>query len=251
MEWDTITLLEGHLLGASSILLKNSSRAIVVDTGLSNQRNALISALKQQGLYTDDVDLVLNTHLHVDHSNNNCLFQRARIIASRHNYEWTLALQDQVDAMNEQNLSEIEGFYPEILSAGLTQKFAAKFIQIERRLWAIENIGLRDQYDWLEETAKLPSGIYAVPTPGHVPGHFSYVVDGTDHQVLIAGDALIVREGNEDQVMTFPPQRRATFEISKDLVSTFAGEIIPGHDARFLNLPVENGLRSIAHQEQS
>src|SRR5882757_8098256 len=101
MEWDVVTLMEGHMLGASSILLKNPSRAIVVDTGLANQRNALTTALKKQGLEPDDVDLVLNTHLHVDHSNNNCIFRRARIIASRHNYEWTLALQDQVDAMNE------------------------------------------------------------------------------------------------------------------------------------------------------
>ena len=248
MEWDVITLLEGHLLGASSILLRNSSQAIVVDTGLSNQRNPLIAALKQQGLEPDDIDLVLNTHLHVDHSNNNCIFRRSRIIASRHNYKWTLALQDQVDAMNEQNLSEIEEFYPEILSAGLTQKFAAKFIQIERRLWLRENIGSYDQYYWLEESAKLPPGIRAVPTPGHVPSHFSFIVDGTDHQVLIAGDALIVRDGSESQVMTFPPQRRAEFEISKDWVSTFAGEIIPGHDVRFLNLPIESSRPSVAHQ---
>jgi|SRR5882724_1143954 len=242
MEWDVITLMEGHMLGASSVLLRNSSRAIVVDTGLANQRNALIAALKKQGLESDDVDLVLNTHLHVDHSNNNCIFGKARIIAARRNYEWTLALQDKLNAMNEQDLGELDEFYPEILSDGLTQKFAAKFIQIERRLWLNENIGSFDQFDWLEESAKLPSGIRAVPTPGHVPSHFSYIIDGTDHQVLITGDALIVRGGNENQVMTFPPQNHATFDISKDWVSTFAGEIIPGHDVRFLNLPVENAL---------
>src|SRR5882724_5228191 len=107
MEWDVITLLEGHLLGASSILLRNSSRAIVVDTGLASQRNSLIAALKVQGLTTDDIDLVLNTHLHVDHSNNNCVFGKARIIAARRNYEWTLALQSKLDEMNEQDLGEL------------------------------------------------------------------------------------------------------------------------------------------------
>jgi glyoxylase-like metal-dependent hydrolase (beta-lactamase superfamily II) len=248
MEWDVVTLMEGHLLGASSILLRNSSQAIVVDTGLANQRNSLITGLKNQGLTTDDVNLVLNTHLHVDHSNNNCIFKNARILATRENYQWTLALQRRLDVMNEQNLSEIDDFYPEILSAGLTQRFAAKFIQIERRLWLDENIGRPDQYDWIDESAKLPPGIRAIPTPGHVPSHVSFIVDGADHQVLIAGDALIIRGGDEKQVMTFPPQRRAAFETSKDWVSSFPGEIIPGHDVRFLNLPVDSNQHSMGLQ---
>src|SRR5438034_1306293 len=172
MEWDVITLLEGHLLGASSILLRNPGRAIVVDTGLANQRNSLTTALKRHGLTVEDIDLVFNTHMHVDHSNNNCIFSKARIITSQKNYDWTLALQSQLDAMNEHNLDEIMEFYPEIHLAGLSEHMASKFIQIERRLWQTENIGQYDQYDWLE-TSKLPEGITAVPTPGHVPHHVS------------------------------------------------------------------------------
>ena len=243
MEWNVITLLEGHLLGASSLLAINDSRAIVIDTGLANQRNSLIGALMTQGLVPDDISLVLNTHLHVDHSNNNYLFRNARIIASQRNYEWTLSLQAKLDVMDEHNLNEILEFYPEILSEGISPRLASKFIQIERRLWQTGNIGDHEKYDWLE-TTKLPEGITAVPTPGHVPHHCSYVIDGTDHRVLIAGDALIVRGGDDSKVMTFPPQKRSIFEISKESVLSFAGEIIPGHDQRFLNLAVNERASS-------
>lgn len=243
MKWDVITLMEGHLLGASSVLIRNALQAIVVDTGLANQRNSLITALRKHGLEVDDISLVLNTHMHVDHSNNNCIFRKARILASQKNYEWTLALQGRLDAMDEHNLGELIEFYPEIYSTGFTPKFVTKFIQIERRLWQSENIGDHAMYDWLEDS-KLPAGILAVPTPGHVPYHVSFVIDGTDHKVLIAGDAMIVRSEGEGQVMTFPPQRRATFEATKSWVAKFAGEIIPGHDARFLNLPTETGAES-------
>ncbi|HZS47780.1 MAG TPA: MBL fold metallo-hydrolase [Blastocatellia bacterium] len=241
MEWNVITLMEGHLLGASSILVTHSSQAIVIDTGMANQRNSLLNALKQNGLDAGDVSLVLNTHMHVDHSNNNCVFHNARIITSRRNFEWTLALQDRLDTMNEHNLDEIMEFYPDIHSIDFTPKIATKFIKMERTLWKTENIGAVDRYDWLE-TSKLPEGITAVPTPGHVPDHVSFVIDGTDHQVLIAGDALIVRGGDESKVLTFPPQQRDLFESNRDWVSTFAGEIIPGHDARFLNLPIEDQM---------
>jgi len=245
MEWDIITLLEGHLLGASSILIKNHSQAIVVDTGLANQRNSLIAALREHRLEASDISLVLNTHMHVDHSNNNCVFKKARITTSRKNYDWTLALQDKLDEMNEYDLTELADFYPNLLSDGIPAKMATKFIQIERRLWQTENIGRFDQYDWLE-TTKLPDGIMAVATPGHVPHHVSFVIDGSDHQVMVAGDALIVRSNDESKVLTFPPKERSTFESTRDWVLTFAGEIIPGHDARFLNLPVRDGVTASA-----
>jgi len=74
---------EGNVLDASSsvTLIIAGSRKIVVDTGKEEDRSFIKERLELQGLCPDDVDLVINTHGHPDHSGNNRLFPRAVVLS--------------------------------------------------------------------------------------------------------------------------------------------------------------------------
>ncbi|HEY6358097.1 MAG TPA: MBL fold metallo-hydrolase, partial [Vicinamibacterales bacterium] len=75
--WRVETLLQGTGYSSSATLLTHASHRVVVDTGLSIQEDDLLHALRARGLEPADIDIVINTHLHVDHCLNNALFSRA------------------------------------------------------------------------------------------------------------------------------------------------------------------------------
>ena len=60
-----------------SFLVRSSGRTVLVDTGLGNKLSGgtggkLLENLKQIGVSLADIDVVVNTHLHVDHVGWNC-----------------------------------------------------------------------------------------------------------------------------------------------------------------------------------
>ncbi len=73
----------GLILDARSTvtLIKTKGRNIIVDTGIIGEENIIIRNLKIESLAPDDIDIVINTHLHDDHTGNNNLFKNAQFIA--------------------------------------------------------------------------------------------------------------------------------------------------------------------------
>ena len=61
---------------SSVILLKGKSN-ILVDTGYYGFEEKLLNALKKQGVKPEEIDIVINTHRHFDHTANNHFFKRA------------------------------------------------------------------------------------------------------------------------------------------------------------------------------
>lgn len=72
----------GAVLDASSsvVLVLAEGRTIVVDTGMPRDADALLKALAAKGLRPADVDTVLNTHNHLDHTGCNHVFGRAEVL---------------------------------------------------------------------------------------------------------------------------------------------------------------------------
>jgi N-acyl homoserine lactone hydrolase len=68
---------------SSSVLVESAGRRIVVDTCARGFRSALVEALYALGLEGGEIDVVVNTHLHSDHSGGNDLFRGARFYAHR------------------------------------------------------------------------------------------------------------------------------------------------------------------------
>ena len=63
--------------GSSTVTLIDSDKKIIVDTGVSKDKKDIISRLKKEGLEPKDIDIVINTHPHGDHTGLNNLFENA------------------------------------------------------------------------------------------------------------------------------------------------------------------------------
>ena len=71
-------------------------------------------------------------------------------------------------------------------------------------------------------------------THGHVPGHASVIVHNDDQPIIIAGDALLTREHDEN-VFTMIPHNRKQFQHDRESILARLGRIVPGHDDEFSN----------------
>ncbi len=72
----------GMILKATSTvtLIMGDSHNIIVDTGFPTEKKKIIQGLAGFNLAPDNIDIVINTHLHGDHTGNNALFKNARFI---------------------------------------------------------------------------------------------------------------------------------------------------------------------------
>jgi len=82
--------------------IEGPKEKIVVDTSSSPEIDRAISGIKSKGsgpagiraalqsagLRPDDIDIVINTHLHFDHCGNNSMFRKARVIAQKDELEF-------------------------------------------------------------------------------------------------------------------------------------------------------------------
>lgn len=69
------------LYASSSVTLIISDRMIVVDTGSGDERDLVSDGLRRAGVSPDDVEIVINTHLHADHTGCNEIFRRAEVLS--------------------------------------------------------------------------------------------------------------------------------------------------------------------------
>ncbi|AIJ05719.1 hypothetical protein JH146_0874 [Methanocaldococcus bathoardescens] len=84
-------LYEGVLIRENGIIKKASSSStlivtdnnnIIVDTSTKDMENIIIKGLSELNLSPNDIDVVINTHLHYDHIENNSIFKNATFYAS-------------------------------------------------------------------------------------------------------------------------------------------------------------------------
>jgi glyoxylase-like metal-dependent hydrolase (beta-lactamase superfamily II) len=156
---------EPWVLPVHAYLLRISGTAIVVDTGLGppprefmpEVEASLPGRLVENDVSPDDVELVVLTHLHVDHVGWNHLFERARIVASRRDYEY---------------FAETRGE-------------AAYFLREVRPL--VE----RGRLELVDGLTELADGVVAEPIPGHTPGHMGVAVHVGGEHLRLLGDLAV------------------------------------------------------------
>jgi glyoxylase-like metal-dependent hydrolase (beta-lactamase superfamily II) len=73
----------GMILQASSTvsLISDEKYNIIMDTGLPGEGKKIVRELSNLGLKIQNINIVINTHLHGDHIGNNALFMNAKFIA--------------------------------------------------------------------------------------------------------------------------------------------------------------------------
>jgi N-acyl homoserine lactone hydrolase len=134
---------------------------LLLDTGLGDagpeveawyrpRRVGIAAALRTVGLTTDDIDLVINCHLHFDHIGSNPSFTGRPIYCQR----------DELETARSPDYT-----VPEL----------------------VDFTGAR--YELLDGETEIAHGVHVVPTPGHVDGHQSVVLECEDGSVVLAGQS--------------------------------------------------------------
>jgi N-acyl homoserine lactone hydrolase len=189
-------------LGWSSVgVVTGESDVIVIDTGGPGYRAHWDGWLASAGLRPEDVTAVLLTHCHWDHIGSVAWFPRAEIYLSRIDLSWA--------AGGGQSDPHLE---PGLIAA----------LSGHRRLHLID------------DGADI-RGVIAVATPGHTPGHTSYLASTDQGRVLVVGDAVKNRHElntGEFAISGDLSQSRESWEIIRSLGRAGAGLLL-GHDGLF------------------
>jgi N-acyl homoserine lactone hydrolase len=118
--------------------------------------DSLLYRLGQLDIAPQDIDYVINTHLHFDHAGNNDLLGAATFFVQREQYE----------------LAKDNPSYP-------------------NRYWHLPAL----RYELLDGEQQLFTDVRVVPTPGHTPGHQSVLLRLPETGALIiCGDAVYCQE---------------------------------------------------------
>jgi N-acyl homoserine lactone hydrolase len=161
-----VTTPESHpsphtLIRVYAYLVRTSSGVLLFDTGLGPpheyidsafrpQRSSLLALLRNEGVDSEDIEVVVNCHLHFDHCGDNQLLPHSRIVVQR---------------------AELE----DARKPGYT---VPEWVDFE---------GVR--YEVVEGEFSIWKDAHLLPTPGHTRGHQSLVLETPDGPIILAGQA--------------------------------------------------------------
>jgi glyoxylase-like metal-dependent hydrolase (beta-lactamase superfamily II) len=173
-------------LAMRCLLVETPGALVLIDNGAGNKQDAnfvdiygldnaprdpssgptrLEEALRSVGYAPDDVDVVIDTHLHFDHAGGNTCrdadgevrlaFPRARYVVQRGEWEWAHVRNERIQAS--------------YLPANFDPVDAAR------------------RFAFVEGETEVVPGVRVVPTPGHTPHHQSVLVsDGGETLCFLA-----------------------------------------------------------------
>jgi glyoxylase-like metal-dependent hydrolase (beta-lactamase superfamily II) len=125
--------------------------------------------LTDAGFGRSDVDLVICTHLHVDHVGWNTMIENGRRVPTFSNARYVM--------------SKLE--FEHWKAASEEQRLASGVVMFDDAVTPLVEYGV---IDLKEPPHRLSETIEMVPTPGHSPGHISVRVTSQDQVAFITGD---------------------------------------------------------------
>lgn len=187
---------------------------VVVDTGIRDielyqksepgarqapEQRTDVAVQRIMGWAPEDVDIVVNTHLHCDHSGANARFKNAVFYVQKK--EWESAFEPLVP----------EAPFYDPLCYGRT---AVNYFQ----------------WEFLEGDAEILPGLRVIRTPGHTRGHQSVLFDTQKGVVCVSGDICNVAENiNENLEPNIVVLVEETYK-SLARIRHCADYILPGHE---------------------
>ena len=166
-------------LALNSLLVRSQGKTILVETGVGDKERVraqsspvsegtLLDELRAAGVAPDDVDVVINTHLHADHCGWNTThgedgewkptFPRARYLIQRG--EWGAAVHP-----NERTRAT---YLPE-------------------NMLPLESAG---QLDLVEGETRVTDDVTIITTPGHTHDHASIILASSGERAIYIGDMI-------------------------------------------------------------
>lgn len=164
---------KGSQTAINSYLINTGTNLILIDTGKSGPTSGhLLKNLQAAGYHPEQVDMILLTHLHSDHvgglltPEGTMVFPNAQIFVSKVEADYWLN-------------PDIAAKAPANRQLAFTQANAA-----------IAPYKAKGKFHTFAANEVLIAGITAIPTPGHTPGHTSYLVSSKQQHLLVWGDII-------------------------------------------------------------
>ena len=192
-------------------LLMSGDEKILVDTGFGamdtpdlmhnfsrTPEQSLGAQLARFNTAPEEIRLVVNTHLHIDHCGGNCFLPNARFLAQK---------------------SELE--------------YARDPLPVHKPAYNVDLSCMN--LELFEGDAEIAEGVRTTVTPGHSPGSQAVLVNTSKGLYVIAGDTIThylsmdVPEGTSFWPGPLYVGLREYYE-SLDRLRDLGGTILPGHD---------------------
>ena len=181
-------------------LLRTPSLTFLIDTGVGGP---LLEDLASHGVQPEQVDAVAYTHLHGDHIGWNLsgtgedlrpTFSNARYYVPRE--DWT--------------------YFVDASSPGHNANVRNKFLLLEQR-------GL---VQLVHDGYAISPELTVWGTPGHSPGHSSYVVESEGRRAVIVGDAIVhpIQVGNPAWNSSYDQDPATAAATRRELVDRMAND---------------------------
>lgn len=167
-------------IAVQTFIVETPDARILVDTGLgarkqgrkvphwNDRADPFLDWLAQAGAPKETVDLVINTHLHVDHVGWNTVlegdawvpaFPKARYAMSRTDFNYWRDQQEDAE-----HRAVFDDSVAPVAAAGLV--------------------------DLVDDGQEIAPGVFAVATPGHSIGHMSILLRSKGEELLLGGDVM-------------------------------------------------------------
>jgi len=209
-----------------SFLVRSSGRTVLIDTGAGVKNPAmrggeLLDNLERLGVRPEDVDVVVNTHLHVDHVGWNCVERDGALVPTFPKAEYWIA-RPEWDYWTEPTVAGEEGGH--ITTDVLPLKDSPR-------------LRLADG-----EAAITPE-LSLLSTPGHTPGHCSIGVASAGERAVILGDVahhplhlirIWVAAVDELPRASRRTKRRLVERLIGEQLLVAGGHFTPGSFGRFI-----------------
>ncbi|GCD97837.1 MBL fold metallo-hydrolase [Embleya hyalina] len=210
-------------------LLRSEGKTILVDTGVGNHKDRpyapvwnrletdFLANLARAGVRPEDVDIVINTHLHIDHVGWNTYLDERQWVPTFPNATYLMS-KDDFDFWNPEN-----GHRP-LLGRGNQNVFEDSVAPVHRagltRLW--------------ENSHRIDANLRLDAAPGHTPGSSVLTLaSGTDRAVFV-GDMLhnpvqILEPDTNSCFCENPAEARATRRKVLGWAADNNALVIPAH----------------------
>ncbi|GAA0905470.1 MULTISPECIES: MBL fold metallo-hydrolase [Streptomyces violaceusniger group] len=165
-------------------VLRSEGKTVLIDTGIGNHKERphtpawdhleldFLDNLQRAGVHPDDVDIVVNTHLHVDHVGWNTHLEGQSWVPTFRNATYVMPKAD-FEFWNPANNPKIAGGVNEnVFEDSVAPVHAAGQVQ----LW--------------ESSHQIDANLRLQAAPGHTPGSSVLMLDSGSERAVFAGDLM-------------------------------------------------------------
>ena len=167
-------------LGLNPLLIQTGEKNILIDTGIGDKFDEkfkkifrvdksqhLLNSLGNIGLKPEDIDIVINTHLHFDHCGGNTCVKEGKIVPTFPNAKYVIQKGEWENAINPNERTR---------ASYLKENFVP-----------IEEAG---QLELIEGDVEILPGIRVYVTGGHTKSHQVVFIEAGDKKAVYLGDLI-------------------------------------------------------------